>query len=62
MNQNKNNIINNKEVVIQNFKSRQQEKALKVIFRNLLCVTEIRPVEQNETSNEKSVTKSQLIV
>jgi len=40
----------------------QHEKALKVIFRNLLSLTEIRPAEQNETGNEKIVTKSQLIV
>ena len=59
---NNNNNNNNKELVIKNSKSRQQEKALKVIFRNLLSLTEIRPVEQNETINEKFITKSQLIV
>jgi hypothetical protein len=61
-NNNNNNNNNNKELVTQNSKSKQQEKALKIIFRNLLSLTEIRSVEQNETSNEIFVTKSQLIV
>jgi hypothetical protein len=49
--QNKNN--NNKELVIQNSKSRQHEKGFKIYFRKLLSLIEVRPVEQNDSSNAK---------